>query len=92
MLGHHVARGGRVRSSGREKKIVQCVVSRTVDGDGNALGESEAVLANKGGDLAKGVGLEVLGGSVANLSLNNVEVNVVGLSHSADGRGSSVVL
>lgn len=66
--------------------------SLTVDGNGNGLGESEAVLANEGGDLAKTVGLEVLSVGVALLGLDDVELDVVRLGDSADGCRTAVVL
>lgn len=65
---------------------------RTVDGDGDALRESEAILANEGGNLAKAAGLQVLDAGVAALNLNDVEVEVVGLRDRLDGDGAGVTL
>lgn len=83
------ARGGCWRD---KRKWCDVGASRTVDGNGDALGQSETILANKGGDLAKAVGSEVLGGSVANLGLNDVELEVVGLRDGLDGGGAGVAL
>jgi hypothetical protein len=68
------------------------VLGGDVDGNGNALRQSETVLANEGGDLAKTVGLEVLSVGVALLGLDDVELDVVRLSDSADGCRTAVVL
>lgn len=88
MLGHHSQRRGN-RKKGATTGII---ASRTVNGNGDALRESEAILANKGGDLAETVGLEVLSGSVALLSLDDVELDVVRLGYSLDGSRAAVVL
>lgn len=65
---------------------------RTVDGDSDTLGESEAILAEEGGVLAQTVGLEVLDGRVGRVNLSVGEVDVVGLSNCLDGSGAGVVL
>jgi hypothetical protein len=64
----------------------------TVDGNGNALGQSEAILAEEGGDLAQRVSLEVLNSRVGGVSLDNGEVDVVGLRNHLDGGRAGVVL
>lgn len=65
---------------------------RTVDGNGNALGESKAILAHEGGDLAEAVGLEVLDAGLAGLGLDDVKLEVVRLGDGLDGSGAGVVL
>lgn len=67
-------------------------ISRTVNSNGNGLRESKAILTEEGGDLAKLVGLEVLDRGSAGISLNDVELNVVGLCHSQNGGGAGVAL
>lgn len=64
----------------------------TVDGNGNALRESEAILAEESGDLAELVGLEVLDSRVGEVSGNDVQVEAVGLRNRLDGGGAGVVL
>lgn len=64
----------------------------TVDSDGNALGESEAILTEESRDLAELVGLEVLDGRVLEVGGDNVELKVVGLRNRLDGGGAGVVL
>lgn len=67
--------------------------SRTVDGNGDSLGELEAILASEGGDLAKRAGLEVLSSaSLLKLNLDDLEVEAVGLSDRLDGGRAGVVL
>ena len=66
---------------------------RTVDGNGNALGEDVAVGALEGGDLAELVDLEVLGvDTLGRLGVNNVKVEVVGLCDGQQGGGTGVAL
>lgn len=64
----------------------------TVYGDGNGLRQGEAVLAEEGGDLAEGVGLEVLNGGLLRVGSDDLEVEVVGLRNRHDGSGAGVVL
>jgi hypothetical protein len=65
----------------------------TVDGNGDSLAESEAILANEGRDLAEGVGLEVLNGSgLGKVDFGDVEVEAVCLSDGLDGDAAGVVL
>lgn len=53
--------------------------------------ESVSIGADKGWDLSKLVQLEVLGGdTLRRLSLNNLEVDIVGLGHSANGSRAGV--
>lgn len=65
---------------------------RTVDGDGNALAQGVAILANKGRVLAQRVSLLVLGRDLASLNEGDVEVEAVGLGDSLDGGGTRLVL
>lgn len=78
------------------RKVVRynrdCGISRTVNSNGNGLGERKAILAEEGGNLAELVGLEVLDRGSAGISLNDVELNVVGLCHSQNGGGAGVAL
>lgn len=67
-------------------------MERTVDGEGNALGEDEAVGANEGGDLGLLVGLPVLLGDVVEVNVDDVEVKTVGLRNREHGGGARVVL
>lgn len=92
MLGHHSQGRGKKKEKWCQVRHTSRTALLTVDGNGNALGESEAILANEGRNLAETVGLEVLNGSVALLGLNDVELDVVGLSDRADGGRTAVVL
>lgn len=64
----------------------------TVDGDGHALVQDVAILTLEGGDLAELVELQVVGGGAGGVNLDDLEVDIVGLSHGANGRGTRVVL
>lgn len=64
----------------------------TVDGNGHALVEHVTVRALKGRDLAQLVELQVLGGGLGGVDLDDVELEVVGLRNSANGRAPGVVL
>lgn len=77
----------RTQESRREKKR-----KRTVDGNGHALGEDEAIRANKGGHLAETVQLLVLRARAGRDSRHNLQLQVVGLGHSQDGRRPRVGL
>lgn len=66
--------------------------SHTVDGDGDGLRESEAILAEEGGNLSKSAGLEVLDGGVAELNIGVVQLDIVGLRDSLDGSAAGVAL
>lgn len=66
--------------------------SHTVDGDGDGLREDEAILADEGGDLAETAGLEVLSGRLAELDIDKVELEIVGLRDSLDGGAAGVAL
>lgn len=59
--------------------------TRTVDSDGNALGEDIAISADKRRNLGKRVVLEVLRARVLRVGLDNLNVEVVGLRHGQDG-------
>lgn len=65
---------------------------RTIDGDGNALGEDIAVSADEDGDLGELVVLGELGGRVGGVNHNPLDIEVVGLSDGQDGRRAGVVL
>lgn len=66
---------------------------RTVNSDSNALVESVAISTDKGRNLSKLIKFEVLGrDTLGRLSLNNLEVNIVGLRDCADGSGAGVAL
>lgn len=64
----------------------------TVDGNGHAFVEDETILTLKGRDLAQLVELQVVGGGVGDINLDNVEVEVVGLRDCADGGRARVLL
>jgi hypothetical protein len=71
--------------------------SLTIDGNGDGLGESEAIGTLEGRDLANGADLAVLsttveGGGRVGLSLDQLQVEVVVLSSDQDGQGATVVL
>lgn len=66
---------------------------RTVDGNGNALGEDVAVGTLEGGDLAELVELEVLSlDTLGRLGVNDVKVEAVGLCDGQQGGGTGVTL
>ena len=66
---------------------------RTVDGNGNALGEDVAVGTLEGRDLAELVELEVLSlDTLGRLGVNNVKVEAVGLCDGQQGGGTGVTL
>lgn len=72
-------------------------LSHTVDGDGNGLGDSEAILALKGRDLAQGADLAVVRAGIERrgglcLCLDQLQVQVVVLGSDQDGDGARVVL
>lgn len=80
-------------SAGQESSAEQGrKASPTVDGDGDALGEDEAISADEGRDLVKGVGLEELFSGLGGVGLDLLEVDAVGLRDGADGRGAGVAL
>jgi hypothetical protein len=65
----------------------------TVDSDGNALGEHEAVSALEGRDLAELVKLEVLGGdTLRRLGVDELDVEAVLLRDREKRRGARVTL
>lgn len=70
---------------------------RTIDGDGNDLGQSVAVGTLEGRDLAEGLDAAVLlrlveSSSRVRLSLDKLQLDVVSLSGNEDGDGASVLL
>lgn len=60
--------------------------TRTIDSNGDALGEDIAISADKCRDLGKGVVLEILRTRVLGVGLDNLKVEVVGLRHGQNGR------
>lgn len=64
----------------------------TVDGNGHTLIQDVSILALKGRDLAQLVELQVLGGGLGGVDLDDVELEVVGLRNGADRRAPGVVL
>ena len=71
---------------------VSCCPKRTIDGDGNALVESVAVGTDEGGDLGKRVDLLVVLAGSLEVDVDGLNVEVVGLRDSQDGRGAGVRL
>jgi hypothetical protein len=72
---------------------VGTIGQRTVDGNGNALGEDVAVGTLEGGDLAELVELEVLSlDTLGRLGVNDVKVEAVGLCDGQQGGGTGVTL
>lgn len=65
---------------------------RTVDGDGDGLGESVAIAADKGRDLSQLVVLQNLRARVIGIDLDSLELEAVGLRNGEDGRGAGVEL
>jgi hypothetical protein len=66
---------------------------RTVDGNGNALGQDVTVSTLKGRDLGELVELEVLvADTLGRLGVDNVEVQAVGLCDGQQGSGTGVTL
>jgi hypothetical protein len=68
------------------------MMPRTVDRNGDALGEDKAISADEGRDLVEGVGLDEVRGRVLGVGLDLLELEVVGLRNGADGRGAGVAL
>ena len=64
----------------------------TVDGNGHTLVQNVTVLALKSRDLAQLVELQVLGGGLGGVDLDDVELEIVGLRDGANGRAPGVVL
>lgn len=65
---------------------------RTVDGNGDALGERVAILAEEGRDLAERAGLEVLRRGLGGIGGDALEVDAVGLRDHRNGGAAGVVL
>src|SRR5690606_31295148 len=66
----------------------------TIDSDGNALGEDEAISTLESGDLAEGVELEVLlRDTLAGLALvDDLDIETVGLRNGEEDRSAGVAL
>lgn len=89
----HEGQPGAAKTGRKRGKLLSTSIDiRTVDGDGNALAQGEAILANKGRVLAQRVSLLVLSRDLASLNEGDVEVEVVGLGDSLDGGGTGLVL
>lgn len=68
-------------------------ILRTVDGNGNALGEVVAISTDKGGDLAQLVDLQVVGRDASGgVGLDNLNVEAILLGDSDDGLGARLAL
>lgn len=73
--------------------MIGWLIGRTVDGNGNALGENVAVGALESRDLSELVQLEVLSrDTLGRLSVDNLKIELVGLCDSAQGGGAGVAL
>ena len=101
-LGHHCrGRGAQalevpLRSAGqggaRNAKAQKHASTRTVDSDGDALGEDKAISADESRDLVEGVGLEELLSRLGGVGLDLLDIEAVGLRDGADGRRAGVAL
>jgi hypothetical protein len=67
-------------------------MTHTVDGDGDALSEDEAISADEGRNLVEGVGLEELGARLLGVGLDLLKLEVVRLRDGANGRRAGVAL
>lgn len=77
--------------------IAERVIWLTVDGDGDGLGQVEAIGTSESRNLAQRVDLAVLStgvevGAGVSSSLNQLQVQVVVLGSDQDGDGARVVL
>lgn len=84
--------GAKVWRKGEVEKLRVHSKIHTVDGNSNALAQSEAILAEESRVFAQRVSLEVLSGRLAGLDERDVQVEAVGLGDSLDGRGTRLVL
>jgi hypothetical protein len=77
-----------------ERKKKNSCHQHTVDRDGDDLGESEAIGTLEGGDLAKGLDLEVLSAGVGSTGhgLDQLDVEVVVLGSDQGSDGATVLL
>ena len=99
-LGHHCGGRGaqalgvllRSAGQGRARNAKARKHTRTVDSDGDALGENKAISADEGRDLVEGVGLEELLSGLGGVGLDLLDVEAVGLRDGADGRRAGVAL
>lgn len=85
---------GKVEKRPSSKKKNSCH-QHTVDGNGDSLGQSEAIGTLESGDLAEGLELEVLSAGVnsrVGLGLDQLQVEVVVLGSDQDGDGTTVLL
>lgn len=85
------------RKRGNKDSWQEDLLTHTIDGDGDGLGQSEAIGTLESRDLAEGRELAVLStgverGSVVSLSLDQLQVQVVVLGSDQDGEGATVVL
>lgn len=81
---HHIAGTFEKVAAGRGKL--------TVDGNSHALVENEAIRALEGRDLAQLVELQVLGGGLGGVNLDDFELEIVGLRDRTDGGRARVLL
>ena len=65
---------------------------RTVDGNGNSLAQDVSVCTLKSGNFSKRLHLEVFGRLVSRLSLDKLEVELVGFGHCENRSGPGVAL
>lgn len=73
-------------------EISRHVTTRTVDGDGDALGEDITIGADEGWDLAQRVRLQEFLRRLLGIDLDLLELEVVGLRNGTDSRGAGVAL
>lgn len=74
------------------RQLGKILSTLTVDGDGNALGKSIAVLTEEGRNLSELAGLLVLSSRVASLGLDDLEIETVRLRHGKNAGGAGVLL
>jgi hypothetical protein len=71
----------------------RCGVALTVHGDGDALGQDEAVLALEGGDLSELVELQVVGrDTLSRLGLDELNLEAILLCDCEERSGARVAL
>ena len=67
-------------------------MTHTVDGDGDALSEDEAISADEGRNLVERVCLEELGAGARGVGFDLLKLEIVRLRDGADGRRAGVAL
>lgn len=88
---HHFKEQMGIVISSRLKRGLGNIVKRTINSNGNSLIQNEAIGTDKGGDLAQGVDLEVIG-TLVGLSVHQLEIQAVSLGHNEDRDGARVLL